>query len=224
VFLYQWPVGGAGGKRVELGLGGARDLSLAQARAEAARLRNLIATGTDPRSERVRIKPQSFGAFAYSHIEAMRPSWRNPKHADQWRMTLSVHAAPLRDLPLAEVTTDHVLKVLHPLWLRIPETAQRLRGRLSNAAGAEPVDPRAAPPRKRGRPPKARAVDMLPAKAAGAEPVDPHAAPPRKRGRPPKAVTAALPAPVKPAVVWPPTSPPSEPALEAVQLDLFGEG
>jgi len=130
VFLYQWPVGGAGGKRVELGLGGARDLSLAQARTEAARLRNLIATGTDPRSERVRIKPQSFGAFADSHIEAMRPSWRNPKHADQWRMTLSVHAAPLRDLPLAEVTTDHVLKVLHPLWLRIPETAQRLRGRI----------------------------------------------------------------------------------------------
>lgn len=38
-------------------------------------------------------------------------------------MTLKVYAAPLRLLPVAEVSTPDVLKVLQPLWLKKPETA-----------------------------------------------------------------------------------------------------
>jgi hypothetical protein len=106
---------------------------------------------------------------------------------------------------------------------RRPPGKPSLKALQASLQGA-PSDAPAAQPRTRGRPPKVTAVNAPPAKAAGAEPVDPHAAPPRKRGRPPKAVTAALPAPVKPAVARPPTSPPAEPASEAVQLDLFGEG
>src|SRR3546814_17957248 len=39
------------GKRAELGLGSARDLSLADARAKAAELRATIASGKDPKAE-----------------------------------------------------------------------------------------------------------------------------------------------------------------------------
>ena len=49
IFMYT-----RGGKRTELGLGSARDLSLANARAEAAAHRAILASGGDPRAERTR--------------------------------------------------------------------------------------------------------------------------------------------------------------------------
>lgn len=128
------------GKRIELGLGGGRDLSLARAREEAAALRALLATGVDPKSERLRRQQgQSFGEIADQYIETMRPSWRNPKHADQWRMTLTKYAAPIRTLPVGEITTEEVLVVLQPLWTKIPETAERLRGRIERILDAAKV-------------------------------------------------------------------------------------
>jgi len=36
----------------------------------------------------------------------------------------------LGKVPVAEVTTEHVLRVLQPLWTRTPETASRVRGRI----------------------------------------------------------------------------------------------
>ena len=69
-------------------------------------------------------------------IEAMRPSWRNSKHAAQWEMTLRDYAAPLRRLPVDKITTDDVLSVLKPLWNDKPETASRLRGRIERVLDA----------------------------------------------------------------------------------------
>jgi integrase len=66
----------------------------------------------------------------------MRPSWRNCKHAKQWEMTLRDYAAPLRRLPVDEITTDHILTVLRPLWQTTPATASRLRGRIERVLDA----------------------------------------------------------------------------------------
>jgi integrase len=125
------------GKRAELGLGSARDLSLADARAKAAELRATIASGKDPKAERIRHNEiPSFGEWADRYVETMRPSWRNAKHAAQWTMTLTVYAKPIRSLPVNEVSTEDVLSVLRPLWARTPETAERLRGRIENVLDA----------------------------------------------------------------------------------------
>lgn len=125
------------GRRTELGLGGGRDLSLAAARTEAARLREVLAAGGDPKAERVKDKGvPTFGECADAYIEAMRPSWRNAKHVDQWVMTLKQYAKPLRSVPVDEVTTQDVLKVLQLRWQRTPETAERLRGRIENVLDA----------------------------------------------------------------------------------------
>jgi integrase len=69
-------------------------------------------------------------------IEAMRPSWRNSKHAAQWEMTLRSYAGPLRRLPVDTITTEDVLSVLKPLWIEKPETASRLRGRIERVLDA----------------------------------------------------------------------------------------
>lgn len=132
VFMYT-----SNGRRVELGLGSISTRSLKEARAEAALLRSSLARGLDPRAERSKstAKP-TFGEFADEYVEAMRPSWRNAKHAAQWSMTLTEYAKPLRHLPIDAVTTEAILRTLGPIWKRTPETAERLRGRIENVLNA----------------------------------------------------------------------------------------
>jgi integrase len=53
------------------------------------------------------------------------------KHADQWPATLTAHCSPVfGSLPVQAINTDMVLRVIAPLWDTIPETANRLRGRI----------------------------------------------------------------------------------------------
>src|SRR5262249_42714071 len=64
------------------------------------------------------------------------PSWRNPKHRAQWKMTLRVYCKPLRHLPIDQITTEDVLAVLNPIWSSVPETASRVRGRIERVIDA----------------------------------------------------------------------------------------
>ena len=131
VFLYRWH-----GKPTEIGFGSARDVTLARARELARQARNNLAEGINPKDLRKSSKDATFAECADRLIEAMRPSWRNDKHAAQWKMTLSRYAAPLRRLPVNRVGTDDVLSVLKPLWNAKSETASRLRGRIERVLDA----------------------------------------------------------------------------------------
>lgn len=128
------------GKRTELGLGSARDLSLADARMIAAEMRSVLAKRGDPKAERDKnVAVKTFGQCADAYIEAMRPSWHNPKHAAQWEMTLKDYAAPIRKMRVDGIETRHILDVLKPLWQEKPETAKRLRGRIERVLDAAKV-------------------------------------------------------------------------------------
>lgn len=119
------------GRRFELGLGSARDVSLAAARLKAAELREAQANDQDPKSvKRAAERHTAFGAYAAEYIELMKPTWRNEKHVAQWEMTIGKYAAPLHKKLIHEITTDDVVRVLRPRWLQTPETADRLRGRI----------------------------------------------------------------------------------------------
>jgi integrase len=131
VFLFRWH-----GKLTEIGFGPARDVTLARARELATEARALRAEGINPKEARKPKKEVSFGECADRLVEAMRPSWRNAKHAAQWEMTLRDYAAPLRRLPVDEIGTDDVLAVIKPLWNEKPETASRLRGRIERVLDA----------------------------------------------------------------------------------------
>lgn len=136
IFRYTWR-----GSKKDLGLGSARDLSLAGAREKAAEFRTMVAEGRNPKSERDKEKRRqmTFGEFADAYIETMSTGWKNPKHIAQWKMTLTSYAASLRSLYLHEIDTDDVLAVLKPKWATVPETADRLRGRIENVLDAARV-------------------------------------------------------------------------------------
>jgi integrase len=131
VFLFRWH-----GKPTEIGFGSARDVTLARARELAGQARAMLADGRNPKDARKPSGGASFGECADRLIDAMRPSWRNGKHAAQWEMTLRDYAAPLRRLPVDKIATDDVLSVLKPLWSNKPETASRLRGRIERVLDA----------------------------------------------------------------------------------------
>jgi hypothetical protein len=79
VFLFRWH-----GKPTEIGLGSARDVALARARELASQARAKLAEGINPKDARRLSEGATFGECADRVIEAMRPSWRNGKHAGQW--------------------------------------------------------------------------------------------------------------------------------------------
>jgi integrase len=139
-FLYR-----QNGRLREMGLGGLNSIPLATARELAADCRKTIAVGGDPIAERRKreeaqrreaAKTTTFGDFADKYIKDHEAEWGNTKHRAQWRMTLDVYARPLRDKPVAEITTDDVLAVLKPIWREKPETASRLRGRIEQILDA----------------------------------------------------------------------------------------
>jgi integrase len=137
------------GKAREMGLGaydekGKRGLTLAQARDAAGDAQRLLRDGVDPlahrqaeaeaaaaRAAEAAAKAQRFRDVATLYIEAHEPGWRNGKHRAQWRATLDAYAYPkIGDMAVGDITTNHVLGCLNPIWTTKPETATRLRGRI----------------------------------------------------------------------------------------------
>ena len=69
---------------------------------------------------------QTFKVAAEALVASKRPGWRNAKHGDQWLSSLKAYAFPLvGDMPVSRIGTDDVLRVLRPMWERVPETASR---------------------------------------------------------------------------------------------------
>jgi integrase len=153
LFRYRW-----GGKQREMGLGAVAEVPLGEARGRAAICRRLVRQRVDPIERRrdlsaaaSAVKPAkvTFAQAADRYIAAHRASWKNPKHAAQWDMTIgpqdpdekgdargwadperNARMKALRSLSVDRVQTDDVLKIIEPLWHPLPETASRVRGRI----------------------------------------------------------------------------------------------
>lgn len=132
VFLYK-----LAGRQREMGLGSALDVNLAKARVLAEAARGELREGRDPLAARAKVAAvPTFGEVADAYVEAKRPEWTNPKHADQWAMTLTKHAAAIRPKRVDQVETGDILGLLETIWLETPETASRLRGRIEKVLDA----------------------------------------------------------------------------------------
>ena len=134
------------GKSRDIGLGaaGAGGMSLADARDRATALRLKVKAGIDPLSERQEAEARAkaaaqasvaaivtFKDAADAYMAANGDSWRNAKHRQQWENTLATYAYPvIGGMPVADVDTPHVLRILEPIWKAKAETASRLRGRI----------------------------------------------------------------------------------------------
>ena len=81
-------------------------------------------------------KAMTFRKCAEAYIKAHQAEWRSPKSIAAWEGTLAMYAYPaIGDLPVQDIDTALVMKVLEPAWSRAPETANRLRGRIEAILG-----------------------------------------------------------------------------------------
>ena len=120
------------GKRRDIGLGGYPTVTLAQAREAAVANRSLARRGGNPLAHRDRAGEPTFEAAAVRVHREHAPGWRNQKHAGQWISTLRTYAfARIGTRPVSSITTSDVMAVLMTIWHEKPETARRVRQRIS---------------------------------------------------------------------------------------------
>ena len=122
------------GKRREIGLGSLRDYGLAEARDRRDICRKAVRDDLDP-SLVVRgsddVVVPTFKQVAEDFVAEHIKSLKNAKSRQQWGNTLATYVYPeFGDLPVNQVDTSHVLKVLRPIWTQKAETASRVRQRI----------------------------------------------------------------------------------------------
>lgn len=132
------------GKARHMGLGkyGKRDVSLKEARDEAGKARKLLRDGVDPINERnarreaaraAAASSKTFDQCAEAYILSHKAGWGNTKHAAQWTSTLKNYASPVfGHMPVDQIDTALVMRVLEPIWQTKTETASRVRGRIES--------------------------------------------------------------------------------------------
>jgi integrase len=125
------------GRRRELGLGAAKGpsragLALADARTKAAEARKMLALGKDPKSERdaERGSDETFGSFADAYLKTILPGLKGQSAEADWKRDIEVRCKPIRIKRLGDVTTNDILTILSPLWMRISRTARETRSRV----------------------------------------------------------------------------------------------
>ena len=120
-------------KRRELGLGVFPDVSLKDARDEAEKLKRAARDGIDLRTQRVlqEARALTFRQAFEDCFSVKRQQLSNAKHLMQWPSTMEAYVFPFfGDVPVSDVTTDHVLEALLPIWFSKPETAKRVLQRI----------------------------------------------------------------------------------------------
>ena len=120
------------GRKRELGLGNVALVSLAEAREQALANRKLARAGGDPLAEKHRsLGIPTFAEAARRVLEQKRTGWRSSEHARSWLRSLELYAFPrIGKLPVSEVTSADVLKILTPLWHTKGQTARTVHLRI----------------------------------------------------------------------------------------------
>jgi integrase len=130
-------------KTFDLGLGKWPEVSLDKARKRAFEYRVKLADGIDVAAEHMKarhempaaavvVTPQgyTFERAAREFIASQEAGWGRLSSA-QWTHSLQNHVFPvIGNMAIDRVDTDHVLKVLKPIWETKHDTASKIRGRI----------------------------------------------------------------------------------------------
>jgi integrase len=153
-------------KRRDMGLGSYPEVSLKTARLAVAEQRRLMASGTDPmaardaererqqEAQRQRLARRvTFEKLTTDYIAAHGAQW-SAQWLQGWRSKMERFAFPvLGKMAATDIQTEHVLKVLQPIWADKTRTADEVRShieRVLDAARARKIRDGDNPARWRG--------------------------------------------------------------------------
>jgi integrase len=133
------------GRAREMGLGSAARMrnkpivSFAEAKDLAWEAKKLVSRKIDPiearraeRAEAQRVKDRkTFRQALERFIDNHERIWKDPRYATLWRQQMENHAYPtIGDMWGDEITTQHVLSFIEPLWKSIPRTGMLVLHRM----------------------------------------------------------------------------------------------
>ncbi|WP_066763282.1 tyrosine-type recombinase/integrase [Sphingobium sp. CCH11-B1] len=122
------------GKRQDIGLGSAKQMTLAEARQKATVLRkavkvdhrDVLAEKKDDAAAKV-----TFRAAATQYHSENEAGWKSAVYARQWLASLENYAfKKLGDMPTGSISSADIIAVLTPIWQEIPDTARQVRNRI----------------------------------------------------------------------------------------------
>jgi integrase len=122
------------GKRQDIGLGSAKQMTLAEARQKAVVLRkavkvdhrDVLAEKKDDAAAKV-----TFRAAATQYHSENEAGWKSAVYARQWLASLENYAfKKLGDMPTGSISSADIIAVLTPIWQEIPDTARQVRNRI----------------------------------------------------------------------------------------------
>lgn len=129
-----------GDKTTELGLGSVKVTPLAEAREMVLDYKRLIRDGIDPKAEKRERQASSrqanapvvtFKTLAEEYVAGREAVWQSNISANQWRSNLERYINPvIGDMAVVDITTDHIIQILKPIWTTKVETARRVRARI----------------------------------------------------------------------------------------------
>lgn len=122
------------GKRRDIGLGSAKLVTLAAARAKAAEARKAIREDKrDLIAEKREAKAAAvtFREAALALHEAHKHQWASEKHGGQWLATLQAYAFPaLGSKAVGTITAGDIIAAIAGVWTAKPETGRRVCQRI----------------------------------------------------------------------------------------------
>jgi integrase len=130
------------GRQHDLGLGPVHTISLADARRKALEYRKQLIEGVDPLSERRRTQRRpvddiTFAECARRYITAHQAGWKiGGRSAELWTASFESDVFPIiGNMPVREIETGHIMRVLDRIWVDKPVTASRIRARIESVLG-----------------------------------------------------------------------------------------
>lgn len=127
------------GKEHRMGLGPLSLISLAEARMKALEAKRSLFDGKHPLQEKktreiqVKLKRKNINTFDQCkelYLAQHKPAW-DPVTYRQWNNSLKYYVTPtIGNLPVSEIDTELVLRVIQPIWHDKTETASRVRNRI----------------------------------------------------------------------------------------------
>jgi len=139
-WVYRWT---EGKRRPEMGLGGYPKVSLRRARQKAEAARDLVSGGINPIRHRRDNIIKTFGEAADELLIKLEADWNKEKNREawarknkqQWNRSLVHYCKPIRSIPIRDIHTQDILKVLEPLWEHKYETGRKTRARIERVFG-----------------------------------------------------------------------------------------
>lgn len=126
------------GRRREMGLGSIADVSLKEARDEAAKWRAVVRAGGDPIKERERQRRDAarnlhlLKDVAEDAFEARKAELKGDGKAGRWFTPLELHVLPrLGKTPVADIDQIDIRDTIAPIWHTKAETARKALNRLN---------------------------------------------------------------------------------------------